>query len=45
VHTVSVDRVDLVSDTTTVEVRYSRRAGPGRRAAAERAVETAGTRA
>lgn len=44
VHAVSVERVDLVSETTVVEVRYSHRArvAPGK--AADRAAATAGAR-
>jgi len=41
VHALSVERVDLVSETTVVEVRYSHRAGS---AAGTRAAATAGVR-
>nr|BFE67456.1 hypothetical protein GCM10020092_007570 [Actinoplanes digitatis] len=42
VHAVSVERVDLVSETTAVEVRYSRRAGAAPAATAGRPAATAG---
>jgi len=42
VHAVSVERVDLVNETTVVEVRYSRRTRP---AAAGREAVAAGARA
>jgi hypothetical protein len=42
VHAVAIDRVDLVSETTVVEVRYSRRARPAPAKAGEREAATAG---
>jgi len=44
VHAVAVERVDLVSETTVVEVRYSHRSRPAPGKAADREAATAGAR-